>query len=98
MLCEASVLGDSDWNGRTVYEPGGCMYCNGRGYNGRVGLYELLAVKPEWARNISEGVGEPRIVSMMQQDGVRFLMDHAVDKLFSGHTAPSEVIAVASSW
>lgn len=32
-----------------IYEPGGqgCAFCNGTGYRGRIGVYEIMTVSPE---------------------------------------------------
>ena len=44
--------------GSTVYERGGCEKCNGRGYRGRIGLFELLPIDEDLAHRIVEGANE----------------------------------------
>jgi len=35
----------------TIYGPKGCPECNGTGYKGRVGIYELMEVTEEVAKS-----------------------------------------------
>ena len=84
----------SDLGGRTVYRPIGCPECNGKGYYGRMGVYELLEMstdlrdmtfnkKPQKdlrVKAISEGM------STLQQDGVR--------KFIAGSTTIEEILRV----
>ncbi len=81
-----------------IYDPCGCIYCGGKGYSGRIGLYEMLELNEEWARSVAEGEGESQLVDKMRQSGVKSLLDDAIDKLLHGDTSISEVIQIASSW
>ncbi|MBE0434358.1 MAG: Flp pilus assembly complex ATPase component TadA [Methylomicrobium sp.] len=95
---EAIALGRIDLAGRSVYEPTGCVYCGNRGYSGRIGLYELLELRADWARDITEGGGEAKLIDNMRESGMYSLLDDAIDKLLSGETSYSEVLQIASSW
>lgn len=95
---EALMIGREDLLGALIYEPVGCVYCGNRGYKGRLGLYELLELRTEWARAVSEGVGESALLAMMRADGINSLLDDGVDKLLAGDTSFSEVLQIASSW
>ncbi|MGX2038972.1 ATPase, T2SS/T4P/T4SS family [Methylocaldum sp. MU1018] len=95
---EAFALGRPDLTGLTVYEPGGCVYCIGKGYAGRLGLYEMLPLKSEWARGIVEGETEPQLVERMRAERFRFLLDDGLEKLIAGRTSAGEVMQIALSW
>ncbi len=95
---EAMALRRPDLAGKTVYDACGCLYCQGKGYGGRIGLYELLTMKSEWARGIAAREGESELIEKMATDGVLFLLDDAVDKMLDGITTVSEVMQIASSW
>ncbi|QPK61494.1 Flp pilus assembly complex ATPase component TadA [Methylomonas sp. LL1] len=95
---EAISIGRPDLGHKTIHDPCGCIYCGGKGFSGRIGLYEMLELNEEWARGITQGEGEIHLVKSMREAGVKSLIDDAVDKLLSGETALSEVIQIASSW
>lgn len=93
---EAIALNRPDLAGQTIHDPSGCIYCNGKGYFGRIGLYEILELNEDWARGVADGEGE--LVMKMRASGVRSLIDDAVHKLLEGITSVSEVLQIASSW
>ncbi len=95
---EAIIICRLDLAGHTVYEPNGCIYCSGRGFNGRIGLYEMLELNSDWARQIAEGAGEEKILANMREGGVRFLLEDAIDKLLAGTVHTSDVMQLAASW
>lgn len=95
---EASSLNHPDLAGRTVYEPGGCIYCAGRGFSGRIGLYELLEMNAAWSREIAEGAGESRLQDNMRKAGVNFLEDDAIAKLFNGSICFGDAMQIVNSW
>ncbi|HYE36085.1 ATPase, T2SS/T4P/T4SS family [Methylocaldum sp.] len=95
---EAFALGRPDLTRLVVYEPGGCVYCIGKGYAGRLGLYEMLPLKSEWARGIVEGETEPQLIERMRAERFRFLLDDGLEKLVAGQTSVSEVMQIALSW
>ena len=95
---EAISINRAELVGKFIYDASGCIYCGGKGYSGRIGLYEILELREEWVRAIAEGEGENALVSKMRKSGVKSLIDDAVDKLLSGITSVSEVIQIASSW
>ncbi|WP_245395035.1 GspE/PulE family protein [methane-oxidizing endosymbiont of Gigantopelta aegis] len=95
---EAIAIDRLDLVGQTIYDPAGCIYCGNKGYNGRIGLYELLELKTEWARMVAEGESESELVAKMRADGVKSLLEDAIDKMIAGKTSFDEVMLVASSW
>lgn len=95
---EAISINRAELAGRIIHDPSGCIYCGGKGYSGRIGLYELLELREDWARSVAEGEGESALVVKMHESGVKSLLDDAIDKLLSGITSVSEVVQIASSW
>ncbi len=95
---EAALLGRPDLAQQIIYDAVGCIYCGSKGFAGRIGLYEMLELNEDWARNITQGEGEIQLVKNMRESGVKSLLDDAVEKLLKGETAMSEVIQIASSW
>ncbi|MGJ0491134.1 ATPase, T2SS/T4P/T4SS family [Methylobacter sp.] len=95
---EAVSISHPELAGRIIHDPSGCIYCGGKGYAGRIGLYELLELREDWARAVAEGEGEAELVVKMRASGIKSLLDDAVSKLIAGVTSVSEVVQIASSW
>jgi type IV pilus assembly protein PilB len=95
---EASALNDPELAGQTVYDPGGCIYCAGKGYMGRVGLFELLPLDEEWSRNIARGAEEAELIQHMREQKVTTRLRDGVLKLLSGTTSVREVLGAVSAW
>jgi type IV pilus assembly protein PilB len=56
---EASIINRADLAGTLIYEPSGCVYCANKGFKGRIGLYELLELRPEWIKAVSFHTAPP---------------------------------------
>jgi type II secretory ATPase GspE/PulE/Tfp pilus assembly ATPase PilB-like protein len=93
---EAAAVGRPDAGGATVYEPGGCEKCNGRGYRGRIGIFELLPIDEDFAHRIVEGANEGEINRRARERKIPNLREDAAAKLLGGITTFDEIIAVAA--
>jgi type IV pilus assembly protein PilB len=81
---QALSLGRPAQAGQTVYDAGGCMYCDGRGYSGRVGIFELMPVDAQIAQRISSGVTEDELEATRIAQGYATLRQDAVAKVLAG--------------
>ncbi len=74
----------------------GCSQCNGTGFQGRAGIYELLEMDDTLieALHRNDPAGFTRAARVSMQD--RTLQAHALSLATSGRTAVAEVIRVAS--
>lgn len=88
----ASAIGRPDLEGKTVYEPAGCMYCGGRGYSGRLALFEALPNGAALADLIAKGAEEAAFIELMHEKGLPRLPDDAAEKLVAGQTSMAEVL------
>ena len=95
---EAISINRPELAGSVIHDPAGCIYCGGKGYAGRIGLYEVLELREDWARAVAEGEGESELVLKMRASGIKSLLDDAIDKLLGGVTSVYEVVQIASSW
>ena len=84
-------LGSDALVGQTLYRPGGCAYCAGRGLRGRLGLFELFRPDVEVASAIADGMGEHALRRLNQSRGGRTLLDDGLAKCLAGLTTVSEV-------
>ncbi|MDY0376262.1 MAG: type IV-A pilus assembly ATPase PilB [Desulfobacterium sp.] len=74
------------------YGPKGCANCNGTGYKGRVGLYELMEVTDEVAKAINATVPEDLLRKLAVQEGMKTLRDSGLIKVRQGETSLEEVL------
>ncbi len=75
-----------------ILGPNGCSHCNGTGYKGRVGLYELMEVTDEVAKAISAEVAEDQLRKVAVQEGMVTLRDAGLQKIRTGETSLEEVV------
>jgi len=75
-----------------IYGPNGCPECNGLGYKGRVGFFELMEVTDEVAKAISAEVPEDQLRKVSIQEGMTPLRDAALKKVKAGITSIDEAL------
>ena len=75
----------------TVYEPGGCARCDGTGYHGRIGIFELLPVDAAIRERILARVGSDAVRDAARAAGMRTLGEDAWGKVRAGITSLDEV-------
>ncbi len=76
----------------TIYGPNGCPECNGLGYKGRVGFFELMEITDEVAKAISAEVPEDQLRKIAVQEGMTPLRDAALQKVRAGITSVEEAL------
>ena len=72
----------------------GCTACRQTGFDGRIGVYETLALSPSLAKLIESGGSESAIRQRARQEGLRLLLEDATAKLRDGATTVDEVARV----
>lgn len=75
-----------------IYGPKGCQKCNGGGYKGRVGLFELMEITDEVAKAISAEVPEDQLRKIAMQEGMTPLRRAGVKKVIEGATSIEEIM------
>ncbi len=76
----------------TIHGPKGCPACNGSGYKGRVGLYELMEVTEEVGIAINAALPEDQLRKTAMQDGMATLREAGLQKIREGVTSIEEVL------
>lgn len=81
-----------------IYEPGGggCAFCNGTGYRGRIGVYEIMPITAEIRRVISAGGGAEEIQKVALGQGMTTLRLGAAKLVLNGVTSIAEVERIAT--
>src|SRR5574338_666684 len=70
----------------------GCDKCNGTGYKGRAGVYEVMALSPELRRLILRGGSVAEIQDQAVEDGMLTLRMDGMKKVERGVTTLEEII------
>jgi type IV pilus assembly protein PilB len=81
----------------TFYRGQGCNFCTDTGYQGRIGVYELLQVTPEIKRLIVSSSDHDAIRVMARQEGMRTLGQEAMTLIVNDVTTLAEVIRTIHS-
>jgi MSHA biogenesis protein MshE len=93
----AISLGDSAVSGTYVHGKG-CSHCNGTGYTGRTGVYEML----EMTRPVVEAANHADPATFIrvgtEQMGGRTLRHHGATLVAAGRTTVDEAMKVSSQW
>ena len=72
--------------------PKGCPACNGGGYKGRVGLFELMEITEEVSKAINAQVPEDQLRKIAVQNGMVTLREAGLQKIREGVTSIEEVL------
>jgi len=77
-----------------LYSAVGCEVCNGTGYKGRVGLFELLVGTAAIKKNIQEHARVSEMFATAIEEGMRTLKQDGIEKVLMGVTDIHQVRAV----
>lgn len=78
-----------------LYQPKGCSACGGSGYKGRMGVHELLTGTDEMKRAIQHRAPIDELRSIAMKQGMRTLMQDAIEKAFRGLIDVKQARAIA---
>jgi MSHA biogenesis protein MshE len=91
---KAEGVPPEQWSG--LLHGRGCSHCNGTGYHGREGVYEML----EMNREMVEAAAHDNVSHFMQvarQHMIgKTIMDHALEEMKRGRTTVSEVMRISN--
>ena len=71
-----------------------CPSCQGTGYIGRTGVFELLAMSDEIRQIILEKAQLAQIKAACRKSGMQYMQENAIQKVIDGVTSIQEVIRV----
>jgi type IV pilus assembly protein PilB len=85
--------GEADLDGSwTPYQPVGCERCNGSGYKGRVGIYQVMPISEAIEQIILAHGSALEIEAQSRRDGVKTLRESGLLKVRQGMTSLEEVL------
>jgi len=81
----------------TFYQGSGCDQCSGKGYQGRVGIYEVLLMNDEMADLTVEHASSAKIQEAARRKGMLTLYQDGLLKATAGITTIDEVLRESSN-
>ncbi|HEY8535030.1 MAG TPA: GspE/PulE family protein, partial [Vicinamibacterales bacterium] len=78
-----------------AFEPVGCSRCNGTGYRGRTGIFEVMTVTDEIRALAIERRSADVIRQVAVEQGMRLLREDGLEKVREGITSIAEIARVA---
>uniref|UniRef100_UPI004049BCD1 GspE/PulE family protein n=1 Tax=Cephaloticoccus sp. TaxID=1985742 RepID=UPI004049BCD1 len=72
----------------------GCSKCQGTGYYGRMGIFELLVVDDEIRNLIHAGVSVSKLRGKARSTGMRSLREDGIRKVIAGLTTVEEIVSI----
>ena len=91
ILLEDSGLDPDRYRDFSFYEGNGCIECNGTGYRGRLAIAELLNLSDNIRQLILDRRSAAEIKRAAKAEGMRFLRESALQKVFSGETTLHDI-------
>jgi type IV pilus assembly protein PilB len=80
---------DGSWK---PYGPVGCERCNGGGYKGRVGIYQIMPITEAIEKIILSQGNAMQIAQQSESEGVKSLRQAGLQKVRQGLTSLEEVL------
>jgi len=81
--------------GRTIYKPVGCEACNGSGFKGRKGIFEMMVLNSRIRELAFNQAPLSEIRAAARAAGMRSLLEDGKIKVLKGMTTPAEIARVA---
>ena len=81
-----------------AFQGGGCEVCNGSGYKGRAGIFELMQLNEELRELIMKGADASKLTDAARRNGMRQLREDGWDKVKRGMTTAEEVTRVTQEF
>ena len=92
---ELEFMGKDPTIPANIWEPCGCQSCNGTGYYGRIGVYEIMELTPGVKRLINKKATAEEIKQQALADGMQTLRMNASKLVLSGTTSFQEILSVS---
>ncbi len=92
---EKSIFNIDKNKGLKLYRGKGCDHCNSSGYNGRVGIYEIMEITKEHRNAINETNNANVLQEISIKNGMTTLADQCKDLVLEGITTIDELASIA---
>ncbi len=98
VIPDSKILKDAGLQGQLdkCYKGWGCPSCRSTGYKGRIGLFELLAVTPEFSELVVKRADSVTLKSLACLQGMKTLREDGAEKVQHSITTLEEVLKVTA--
>ena len=83
--------------GTEIYQAKGCHFCNGNGYWGRIGIFEILEITPRLKELFTQKTSYGTWQEEAKKEGMKSLFDVALSKTAEGITSLEEVLGIVEN-
>ena len=93
--CEGTELHELGFElppGETIYRAAGCRKCEGTGYVGRTGVFEVLVLDEDLRSGVTNGPADDAFVKLARSKGFQGYREEAAQKVLLGVTSAEEVL------
>jgi type IV pilus assembly protein PilB len=80
-----------------AHEPVGCVRCQGMGYRGRLGIYEVMTMSSELRELTLARASSDQITEVAVRQGMRRMRDDGLEKVKAGLTSLAEVARITGA-
>ncbi|KKK48869.1 hypothetical protein LCGC14_3140780, partial [marine sediment metagenome] len=91
MLMELGLTPD-DVGGKKFHYGKGCEDCNGTGYRGRLGIYEIMTLNDEIRDLIMNRASTGVLRAAARKNGMVLLRENGLEAIYKGITTIEEVV------
>ena len=78
-----------------IFEPAGCQRCNGTGYYGRIGVYEIMEITPQLRSMIARRAHTDTLREAAIEEGMMTLKQSARRLVLDGTTSITELHTIS---
>jgi type IV pilus assembly protein PilB len=78
--------------GKKFYYGEGCKRCNGSGYKGRQGIFEIMLLSEKLKQMVIESVSTAELRKAARSEGMRTLRESGITAIYDGYTTIEEVV------
>ncbi len=89
-------LDNSDAADIKFYHGEGCVTCNGVGYSGRMGIFELMVVSRDIRKLILKGAPTSDIQELAEREGMKTLRQAGMELVLKGDSTIEQVLAATT--
>ena len=82
------------WKDTQLHKAAGCGHCNGTGYKGRLGIYEIMPVTEALERLIVERKSADELMRVAVAEGMISLRQDGLERVLQGVTTVEEISRV----
>lgn len=79
---------------KQLYHGKGCRACNGLGYSGRIGIFEVLTVTDSIRKMIDKRASVDDVEDLAKKEGMQTMVEDGLEKVVKGVTTIEEILRV----